>query len=195
MATRTKPKDIEQTREMYSRRRFTAAEYHRMAETGILHEDDRVELIGGEIIEMNPIGSRHAACVRSLNRLLNQQVDDFLIDVQNPIRLDDHGEPQPDLAVVRSKDYRTSLPTPEDVLLVIEVSDTTLRYDREVKLPLYASFGIREVWIVDLASNVIERHTEPSGDGYRLVRRAGRGESLVSEVIPEIRISVDGILG
>jgi Uma2 family endonuclease len=106
-----------------------------------------VELIEGKIVEMNPIGSRHATCVRVLNRLLNRQVgDDLLIDVRNPITLDEYGEPQPDLAVIRTGDYRKSLPTPEDVLLLIEVSDKTLAYDRGIKLPLYARKGLREAW-------------------------------------------------
>ncbi len=121
------------------RRRFTVEEFHKMGEAGILGEDDRVELIDGEIIQMNPIGSRHAACVRELVWLVSRQLgDEFRLDVQNPVRLDGGLEPQPDLAAIRPGDYRNSLPGPEDVLLVIEVSDTTLRYDRNVKLPLYA---------------------------------------------------------
>ena len=179
-----------------TRRRFTVHEYHRMAEAGILHEDDRVELIEGEIVEMNPIGSRHATCVRTLNRLLNRQVgDDLLVDVQNPVRLDENGEPQPDLAVIRTRDYRESLPKPEDVLLLIEVSDTTLAYERGIKLPLYARKGVREAWIVDLNAGAVERNTEPSGDGYRLTARAGRGEALASAAVPEVVITVDAVLG
>lgn len=177
------------------RRRFTVHEYHRMAEAGILHEDDRVELIEGTVVEMNPIGSRHATCVRELNRLLSGQVgDDLRVDVQSPIRLDENGEPQPDLAVIRAGDYRESLPKPEDVLLLIEVADTSLRYDRDVKLPLYARSGIGEAWIVDLAGEVVERHTEPSPEGYRLVRRAGRGETLGSEALPRIVLPADAAL-
>lgn len=97
-----------------TRRRFTVHDYHRMAEAGILHEDDRVELIKGEIVEMTPIGARHASVVRKLNRILGQQVgDEFLVDVQNPVRLDERTEPQPDLAVLRARDYRRSLPAPK----------------------------------------------------------------------------------
>ena len=122
------------------RRRFTAEEYHKMAEAGILHEDDRVELIEGEIVDMAPIGSRHATCVRELVWLLSKQLSDELrLDVQNPVRLVEYGEPQTDLAVIRAGDYAGALPEPGDVLLLIEVSDTTLRYDPEVKLPLYAA--------------------------------------------------------
>jgi Uma2 family endonuclease len=136
-----------------TRRRFTVHDYHRMGEAGILHEDDRVELIEGEIVEMAAIGTRHFSCVNGLTRLLVRGVgDEAIVSVQNPVRLDEHNEPQPDLTVLRVRDYRESLPVPEDVLLLIEVSDTTLRYDRGVKLPLYARAGIREVCILDLPS-------------------------------------------
>lgn len=179
-----------------TRRRFTAREYHRMAEAGILHEDDRVELIEGVLIEMAAIGTRHFVCVNGLNRFLVQSVgDEAIVSVQNPVRLDEYGEPMPDLAVIRTRDYRESLPTPEDVLLLIEVSDTTLAYDRGVKLPLYARKGIREAWIIDLKAGAVERHTEPSPDGYRLTARAGRGETLASVALPEVVIAVDAALG
>ncbi len=176
-------------------RRFTVDEFHRMAEAGILHEDDRVELLEGEIVEMSPIGGRHAACVREINRLLVRQVgDDLRVDVQSPVRLGERGAPQPDLAVIRARAYGNSLPTPEDVLLLIEVADTSLASDRDVKLPLYAVAGIAEVWLVDLNTNVIERHTEPSESGYRLVRRVGRGETLESVVLPALALPVDAAL-
>nr|MBA4115440.1 Uma2 family endonuclease [Rubrobacter sp.] len=118
-----------------------------------------------------------------------------IVSVQNPVRLDDHGEPQPDLTVIRPRDYRESLPNPEDVLLLIEVSDTTLRYDREVKLPLYAGAGIREVWIVDLPGETVERHTEPSTDGYDLVQRVRRGNTLRPEALPALAVPVDAVFG
>jgi Uma2 family endonuclease len=185
-----------ETQARITRRRFTVDDYHRMAEAGILHEDDRVELIEGVIAEMTPIGSRHAACVRELIRLLSRQVsDDVRVDAQNPIRLDEYGEPQPDLAVIRARDYWDSLPGPDDVLLLIEVSDTSLAYDREIKLPLYTRSGIPEAWLVDLTGEVIERHTEPAEDGYRLVRRVRRGETLRSETVPELEVPVDAVLG
>ncbi len=178
-------------------RRFTVDEFHLMAEAGILHEDDRVELIGGEVVEMNPIGGRHARCVTELTRVLLPLVsDDVRVSPQNPVRLDEHQEPQPDVAVHRASErYRAGeLPTPEDVLLLIEVADTSLASDRDVKLPLYARAGIAEVWLVDLNANVIERHTEPSENGYRLVRRAGRGESLESVVLPALTLPVDAAI-
>jgi Uma2 family endonuclease len=178
------------------RRRFTVHEYHRMGEAGILHEDDRVELTEGEIVEMAAIGTRHFSCVNGLNRLLVRDGGDTAIfSVQNPVRLDEHTEPQPDLAVLRTRDYRRSLPGPEDVLLLIEVSDTTLPYDRRVKLPLYARAGIREVWIVDLAGEVLELYTDPSGDGYRSSKQARRGETVESTALTELALRVDAVLG
>jgi Uma2 family endonuclease len=178
-----------------TRRRFTVHEYHRMGEAGILHEDDRVELIEGEIVEMAAIGTRHFSCVNGLNRLLVRGVGDTaIISVQNPVRLDEHTEPQPDLTVLRVRDYRESLPGPEDVLLLIEVSDTTLPYDRGVKLPLYARAGIREVWILDLAGEVIELYTDPSGDGFRNLKQARRGEKIELTALPELALGVDAVL-
>ena len=175
-----------------TRRLFTADEFHKMAEAGILHEDDRIELIEGELIEMAAIGARHFTCVNTLNRFLVQSVgDEGIVSVQNPVKLSENLEPQPDLAVLQTRDYRDSLPGPEDVLLLFEVSDTTLKYDREVKLPLYARSGVREAWIVDLQDGSVERHTEPSATGYRLVRRAGKGESLPSEALSELVLRVD----
>jgi len=178
------------------RRRFTVHDYHRMGEAGILHEDDRVELIEGEIVEMAAIGTRHFTCVNGLTRLLVRSVGDAgIVSVQNPVRLDEHTEPQPDLTVLRVRDYRESLPMPEDVLLLIEVSDTTLAYDRGVKLPLYARVGIREVWIVDLPGEVIERHTDPSVEGYRSLERVRQGEEIKSAALPELAFRVETVLG
>ncbi len=176
------------------RRRFTVYEYHRMGEAGILHEDDRVELIEGELVDMTPIGGRHAACVRELNRLLVKRVgDEMRVDVQNPIRLGEHSEPQPDLAVIRAHKYGESLPGAEDALLLIEVSDTTLSYDRNVKLPLYARAGIREAWVVNLHGGTIERHTYPSENGYRSVVNARPGEKMESVALPDLTLAVDDV--
>jgi Uma2 family endonuclease len=110
------------------------------------------------------------------------------------VRLDEYWELRPDLAVIRNRDYGESLPEPEDVLLLIEVSDTTLSYDRNVKLPCYARSGIPEVFIVDLPGEAIERHTEPTGDGYRLTARTRRGERLESVVLPALALPVDAML-
>jgi Uma2 family endonuclease len=187
---------VDTKKQEITRRRFTVHDYHRMGEAGILHEDDRVELIEGQIVEMAAIGTRHFTCVNGLTRLLVRGVGDAaIVSVQNPVRLDEHTEPQPDLTVLRVRDYRESLPMPEDVLLLIEVSDTTLAYDRGVKLPLYARAGIREVWIADLVGEVIERHTDPSEDGYRHTERARQGGKIEPAALPELALRVDAVLG
>jgi Uma2 family endonuclease len=187
---------VETSRQQLTRWRFTVHDYHRMGEAGILHEDDRVELIEGELVQMTAIGTRHFSCVNRLNRLFVMNVgDEAIVSVQNPVRLNEYNEPQPDLTVIRSRDYRESLPMPEDVLLLIEVSDTTLAYDRGVKLPLYAQAGIREAWIVDLAGETIGRYTDPSEEGYRLADQIRRGQTLESDALPGPTPSVDEVLG
>lgn len=180
------------------RRRFNVDEYHRMAEVGILTEDDRVELLGGEVVQMSPIRSRHAACVKRWNRLLSEQLaSDWVLGVQDPIRLGTNIELQPDLSVLRLQEdyYANELPSPEDVLIVIEVADTSLSYDRGVKIPLCARAGIPEVWLVDLSAEVVERHSEPSESGYDLTARARRGDSLASTVIPDLSLRAEDVLG
>jgi Uma2 family endonuclease len=187
---------MEASMQRVTRWRFTVHDYHRMGEAGILHEDDRVELIEGELVEMAAIGTRHFSCVNRLNRLLVMSVgDEAIVSVQNPVRLNEFTEPQPDLTVIRPRDYRVSLPEPEDVLLLMEVSDTTLAYDRGVKLPLYARAGIREVWIVNLPAETIERYTDPSGDGYQRTERARRSKTIESVTLPELSFRVDEVLG
>ncbi len=179
-----------------TRWRFTVHDYHRMGEAGILHEDDRVELIEGELVEMAAIGARHFSCVNRLNRLLVINVgDEAIVSVQNPVRLNEHTEPQPDLTVIRPRDYRLSLPGPEDVLLLIEVSDTTLAYDRGVKLPLYARAEIGEAWIVNLPGETIERYTGPSAGSYRQADQMRRGQTLTSTALSGLILSADEILG
>ena len=186
---------METRRQQLTRWRFTVHDYHRMGEAGILHEDDRVELIEGELVEMTAIGTRHFSCVNRLNRSLVMNVgDEAIVSVQNPVRLNEYNEPQPDLAVIRPRDYRESLPEPDDVLLLIEVSDTTLPYDRGVKLPFYARAGIREVWIVNLPGETIERYTAPSANGYRRVEQMRRGQTLESTSLPGLALSVDEVL-
>jgi len=178
-----------------TRHRFTAEDYQQMGVAGILGEDDRVELIAGEIVDLSPIRPRHAACVNQANWLLNRQVGDAgLVSVQNPVRLGDHDEPQPDLAVLRPRaDYDRSLPTPADVLLLIEVADTALAYDRRVKVPLYARAGISEVWVVDLKAQVVLRYAEPHEGAYRRTERVGRGQRLAALNLPGLEIAVDDL--
>lgn len=180
------------------RRGFTVEEFHRMAQAGILTEDDRVELIEGEIITMTPVGSRHAACVDRLTRLFSAHVGrEAIVRVQNPVRLGERSEPQPDLALLRFRSdfYASAHPGPEDVLLVVEVAETTADADREVKLPLYARSGIAEAWLVDLAGGRVEVGRRPTPRGYEEVERFGRGARVRSRALPELDLAVDEILG
>lgn len=168
-----------------------------MAEAGILHEDDRVELIEGEIVQMTPIGRRHAACVAELNRLLVPAVGQrALLWPQNPITLPNDTEPQPDIVLLRPRAdrYLHDDAHPEDVLLLIEVADTSQQYDRLVKVPLYGRSGVPEVWIVDLPSEVIEVYRDPTPSGYAQARRAARGGAISPVAFPDIVLSVDTIL-
>jgi Uma2 family endonuclease len=181
-----------------ARRKLTVAEYHRMGEAGILTEDDRVELIEGELIAMSPIGSDHSGTVNTLNRLLVRLVGDRgVVAVQNPVQLDDLSEPQPDFSVLRPRpdDYRRSTPRPADVLLIIEVANSSLSYDRSVKRTLYAHHGIPEFWIVNLAGGSVEVCRAPSGDAYASISRAGRDAILEPELLPGVAIPVATLLG
>ncbi len=173
-------------------------EYHRMGEAGILTDDDRVELIEGELVQISPIVSGHSGTVNALTRLLVLAAGNrAMVSVQNPVRLDVHNEPQPDFALLRPRadDYRSELPAPADVLLLIEVADSSLRFDRLVKLPLYARHRIPEVWIVDLPAGAVEVCRGPTPEGYARVVREGRGASVEPEALPGLRLRVDAILG
>jgi Uma2 family endonuclease len=181
-----------------ARRSFTVAEYYRMAEAGILSADDRVELLDGEVIEMSPIGSRHAACVDRLNKYLNGvSRQHFIVRVQNPIRLDDYSEPQPDIALlrIRSDFYAEAHPNPADVLIVIEVADSSVELDRQVKLPLYAHAEIQEFWLMNLPEDAVEFYAQPVNGEYQIAKIFARGETVSSQVVPGLQISVDEILG
>lgn len=183
----------------YTTRKFTVEEYHKLAEVGILSEDDRVELIEGEIVVNSPIGSQHAACVDRLNRLFSQRVGNkAIVRVQNPIRLSEHSEPQPDLALLKPRPdfYANEHPKPEDVLLIVEVAETSAEYDRQVKLPLYARHGIPEVWLVDLAQGRVEVHTNPQGERYTSIRTLTQGEeTLAPEALPDVKPTLKELLG
>ncbi len=179
-----------------SKRLFTVTEYYQMAQAGIFSESDRVELLEGEIFEMSPISSRRASCVSRLNYLLHDRVRDrAIVSVQNPVRLSDYSEPQPDIAVLkfRSDFYSPEHPRAEDLLLVIEVCETSGEFDRRVKLPLYAKAGIPEVWIVDLAQEQIEAYRAPSPQGYRDSQTLRRGQTIKSQFFP-IELTVDSIV-
>ena len=182
-----------------ARRRFTVAEYYAMAEAGILSESDRVELLDGVIIVMPPIGNWHAFSVNSIvaafpSTLLENRA---VLSVQNPVRLDVGSEPQPDAMLLRWRGdfYRDEHPGPDDVLLLIEVSDATVDFDRNAKLPLYARAGIPEVWIVNRTARRIEGYSEPSDSGYTTVRYAGPGENIAPQAFPDIVLEVDRVIG
>jgi Uma2 family endonuclease len=178
-------------------RRFTSAEYHTMIAAGILQEDERVELVAGEIVQMTPIGSGHAGCVKRLNRLLTRGLDDrAVVSVQDPIALGPASEPQPDLALLRPRadDYGQSHPQAQDVVLVIEVADTSVAYDRDVKIPLYAEGGIPEAWLVRLTDRCIEVYRDPAATGYQSMQTF-RTDDLSPLAFPDLALTVETILG
>ncbi|MBS3967405.1 MAG: Uma2 family endonuclease [Truepera sp.] len=180
-----------------ARRTFTVGEYYKMAEAGILHEDDRVELIEGEIVNLTPIGSRHLACVKKLNRLFSQRLgDEVIISIQDPLRLSDQSEPEPDVAILKPRQdfYAESPPGPSDTLLVIEVADTSLLYDRNIKMPIYARAGVVEVWLVDLLQRQITTFSNPSPQGYQSVQTKRSGDRLTPTAWPALTLSLDDLL-
>lgn len=181
-----------------ARRRLTAAEYERMAEAGILHEDERIELIDGELVQMAAIGSRHMGCVIRFTDWFGPRVAGRAhVSVQNPLRLSDSSEPQPDIVLLRRRDdaYSTGIPTPEDVLLLIEVADSSVKHDRDVKLPRYAAAGIVEVWLASLQGRRITAYREPSPEGYRRMLRATRGGVLSPLAFPDLALRWEEIFG
>ncbi|HEU0144777.1 MAG TPA: Uma2 family endonuclease [Nitrososphaera sp.] len=181
-----------------ARRHFNVTEYYRMAAAGVFSEDDRVELIEGEIIEMNPIGSRHAACVGRLTKYLERLAGDrVIVWVQNPVQVNNYSEPLPDVTLLKPRDdfYAHANPQPMDVLLIIEVADSSVEYDRDIKITLYAEADIPEVWLVNLPKETIEIYAQPSDGAYQEIRIVQRGESLTSKSIPSLVIDADVILG
>ena len=191
-------RDDDLTSVVPARRRFSVDEYYRMAAAGILHEDDRVELLDGEIIDMAAIGSRHAMCVDFLAEwFIVRLAGRALVRVQNPVRLGPHSEPEPDLTLVRRRTdrYATAHPGPGDVLLLIEVSDTSLAYDRDVKVPRYAAAGIAEVWIVDLEAERVLVYRRPRADSYEHVATVRRSGTLSLAAFPDLALPVAELLG
>ena len=180
-----------------ARHRLDVDAYYKMAEAGILTRAHRVELIDGEIIDMNAIGSPHAAITNRLNRLVARAAADgiILVSVQSPLRLDSYNEPEPDLMLLRPRadDYRANHPGAADVLLLVEVSDSSLAYDRGRKLALYAQFGVAEVWIVDLAGSAVEVYLQPKEGAYSLTERR-IGGALAPILVPSIAIDVAALL-
>lgn len=179
------------------RRGITVDQYYRMAESGLPTAGERLELIDGEIVEMTPIGSRHAVTVDRLTKLLTMQTGHrAVVRTQNPVRLSDLTEVQPDLALVQPGEdrYLDNHPGPYDVQLIIEVADTTARMDRTIKRPLYAAAGIVEVWIVDLVAGLVEIATHPAPDGYRSVRQVGRNATITPTAVPGMTLAVADFL-
>ena len=178
-------------------RKFTVAEYYRMAEVGILKSDERVELIEGEIIVMPPIGPEHAWNVDLTNEILvRHALERYYVRIQNPVRLSDLSEPEPDVALLRRRPegYGAAHPTPADVLLVIEVAHSSLEYDRGIKAHIYGRSGVPETWVRNLPEDCIERFTEPGPDGYAQHTVHRRGETLVPVSMPDLELAVADLL-
>jgi len=181
-----------------ARRRLDVAAYYRMAEAGILTQSDHVELIEGDIFDMTPIGSAHAGKTNRLNRLFARVAAEglALVSVQGPLRLDAHNEPMPDLMLLRPRtdDYQDRHPGAADVLLLVELSDTSLAYDRGTKVPLYARFGVPEVWIVDLRGAAVEVYRQPEGGAYAVMERLTSGP-LAPALVPGVALDVGALVG
>ncbi len=177
--------------------RFSVKDYYRLAETGVLRPGERVELLDGNIIDMAPIGPLHAGLVMRFNRLLHECAKDrWLISVHNPVRLGDYSEPEPDLMLLRpsADDYCSRHPVPGDVFLLIEVSDSTLETDRDVKLPVYARAGVAEVWIVDLVNGTLEVYRQLQANGYASTRILHDGDLAAPAHFPDAVIEVTKLL-
>lgn len=180
------------------RKLFTTTEYHRMIEAGVFDEDDRLELLDGEIIKMAPIGPRHAACVDRLTVFLVTKLKkSAIVRVQNPVELSEYSEPEPDISLLKSRaDYYASRhPAPDDILVAIEVADSSVERDRQIKIPAYARSGIVEVWLVDLPADRIEIYTQPDKGFYREVRIVPREQRVISKSIPTLKLKAADILG
>jgi len=183
--------------DLYRRHRYSVEDYERMGQAGILGEDDRVELIEGEIIDMPPIGSPHGGSVNRIAQKLTLAVGDrALVATQNPLRLDDFSEPQPDIALLKPREdfYAARHPGPEDVLMVIEVAETSVRYDRDKKLPLYARAGIPEVWLVDLPGRALYICRSPGRGGFAEIAKAGDLSALSPALMPDCVLDLRGLL-
>jgi Uma2 family endonuclease len=178
--------------------RFTVDEYHRIGEVGIFSEDDRVELLSGDIVEMSPIGPLHASTVGRLTALFSARLGgEVIVWIQNPLLLrTEDSEPQPDVALLRPRPdfYARAHPEAHDVYLVIEVTDTSVETDREVKFPIYARAGVPEAWLRDMVTQRLEVHRQPTPDGYQDVHALQRGESVTSQALPDLALTVDALL-
>jgi Uma2 family endonuclease len=181
-----------------TRRRFTADEFQQMGRAGILRRDDRVELVDGEVVTRVTAGPRHAAVVARLtHHFVACSAGAAIVRTQLPIRLNLFNQPEPDLAVVRRRDdfYAAAHPEPADVVLLVEVADSSIDYDRTAKAELYARLGVAEYWIVDLNDDLVTCGSDPSAGRYRTVRAAGRGDVLAPLALPSCAVPVDAVLG
>ncbi len=179
-------------------RKFSVEDYHRFIKMGIFKPEERLELWEGEFVEMSPIGKKHAGCVDAMSEMLKDYLNrQVIVRTQNPIVLNDFSEPQPDVCLLKRRDdfYRLISATAKDVFLAMEVADSTVKYDRDIKFPKYAANGIPEAWLIDLENDRVEIHTQPTKNGYRLVKILHRGDVAESTVFDEIKIAVDDILG
>jgi Uma2 family endonuclease len=175
---------------------FTIEQFHRMDQSGIFTPEQRLELINGEIVEMSPIGIHHFAGVNRLVDLF-RKIDQVYLSVQNPVRLGDYSLPQPDVTLLRRRDdlYQKAYPEPADVLLLVEVADTSLAYDRDVKVPLYARAGIPEVWIVDLNKRELAMYRSPVNGKYTEVRYPQPADTVAPVLLPEASYFVEQVVG
>jgi Uma2 family endonuclease len=181
-----------------TKKRFTVEDYYRMAEAGILKADDRVELIEGEVVEMSPIGNPHGVVTDRVNMIFARGLGDkVVVGVQRPVRINRYNELQPDVVLIRPREhfYGTRHPRPEDVVLLIELSDTTLRKDQLVKLPIYAASGIPEAWIIDINGDAIQTYREPQHGLYLKTATARRGQMVSPAAFPEFMTRVEDLLG
>ncbi|MEB3342654.1 Uma2 family endonuclease [Okeania sp.] len=181
-----------------SRKLFTVDQYNKILDAGVFTENERVELIRGEIVKMSPMGIHHSACVKCLAELfILRLAQTVTVGIQDSVRLNNTSEPQPDISLLQRRPdfYRTQQPQPENVFLLIEVSDTTIKYDREVKVPLYAENNIVEVWLVNLNEKCLEVYRQPKGNGYENMQTFKKGETMTIQVFPNVTFTVDEILG
>jgi Uma2 family endonuclease len=185
--------------QLESRPPLTVEEFKTLAEAEGWDEDTRVELLDGEVVWMSPINDPHAGCVNRLNRLFSRRYTDdvALVSVQNPIRIDNYDEPQPDVALLRPRadDYATATPTPTDILLLVEVSDSTLRIDLGRKARIYADAAVAEYWVVDLKNQVLYVHRDPAAGRYATRRVLGPGERISGQFAPEVVFGVAELFG
>ena len=184
--------------ETVSKKLFTVDEYYRMLEVGVIHPDDRIELIEGEIVQMAPMSCKHGGCITFLINIFQTLINNKgIINSQIPLHLSDYSEPEPDVCILKNRKdfYRNAHAAPEDILLVIEVSLTTLRYDLNVKIPMYANSEVIEVWVVDLENEEVHQFTEPSGGEYQNHIIHHKNESIQAQQIEGVVLSVNDILG